>query len=79
MKVKPKVEKHFCVSKQVLTTWKIDEEMLRGEPLAAVVGNYSPELEELKGQKNIYFAEKKYAGGILEAIEKYDFIEKAKK
>jgi sucrose-phosphate synthase len=55
-----------------------DEEMLRGEPLAAVVGNYSPELEELKGQKNIYFAEKKYAGGILEAIEKYDFIEKAK-
>ena len=55
-----------------------DEEMLRGEPLAAVVGNYSPELEELKGQKNIYFAEKKYAGGILEAIEKYDFIEKAR-
>jgi sucrose-phosphate synthase len=55
-----------------------DEEMLRGEPLAAVVGNYSPELEELKGQKNIYFAEKKYAGGILEAIEKYDFIDKAK-
>jgi sucrose-phosphate synthase len=56
-----------------------DEEMLRGEPLAAAVGNYSPELEKLKGQKNIYFAEKKYAGGILEAIEKYDFIEKAKK
>jgi sucrose-phosphate synthase len=53
--------------------------MLRGEPLAAVVGNYSPELEELKGQKNIYFAKKKYAGGILEAIEKYNFIEKAKK
>ena len=55
-----------------------DEEMLRGEPLAVVVGNYSPELEKLKEQKNIYFAEKKYAGGILEAIEKYDFIEKAK-
>ena len=55
-----------------------DEEMLRGEPLAAVVGNYSPELEELKRQKNIYFAEIKYAGGILEAIEKYDFIEKAR-
>lgn len=56
-----------------------DEEMLRGEPLAAVVGNYSPELEKLKEQKNIYFAEKKYAGGILEAIEKYDFIEKVQK
>lgn len=56
-----------------------DEEMLRGEPLAVVVGNYSPELEKLKEQKNIYFAEKKYAGGILEAIEKYDFIEKVQK
>jgi len=56
-----------------------DEEMLRGEPLAAVVGNYSPELEKLKEQENIYFAEKKYAGGILEAIEKYDFIEKVQK
>jgi len=30
-------------------------------------------------QKNIYFAEKKYAGGILEAIEKCDFIEKVQK
>ena len=30
-----------------------------------------------KEQKNIYFAGKKYVGGILEAIEKYDFIEKA--
>jgi sucrose-phosphate synthase len=56
-----------------------DEEMLRGEPLAAVVGNYSPELDKLKGRKNIYFAEKGYAGGILEAIDRYNFIETAKK
>jgi sucrose-phosphate synthase len=56
-----------------------DEEMLRGEPLAAVVGNYSPELEKLKGRKNIYFAEQKFAGGILEAIDRYNFIETAKK
>lgn len=55
-----------------------DEEMLRGEPLAAVVGNYSPELEKLKGRKNIYFAEKEYAGGILEALEQYNFFETAK-
>ena len=55
-----------------------DEEMLRGEPLAAVVGNYSPELEKLKGRKNIYFAKQKYAGGILEAIDRYNFIETAK-
>jgi sucrose-phosphate synthase len=56
-----------------------DEEMLRGEPLAAVVGNYSPELNKLKGRKKIYFAEKEYAGGILEAIHRYNFIETAKK
>ncbi|MGD2028446.1 MAG: HAD-IIB family hydrolase [Desulfobacterales bacterium] len=56
-----------------------DEEMLRGEPLAAVVGNYSPELNKLKGRKKIYFAEKEYAGGILEAINRYNFIETAKK
>ena len=56
-----------------------DEEMLRGEPLAAVVGNYSPELKKLKGRKNIYFAKEKYAGGILEAIGRYNFIEVSKK
>ena len=56
-----------------------DEEMLRGEPLAAVVGNYSSELNKLKGRKNIYFAGKEYAGGILEAIDRYNFIETAKK
>ncbi len=54
-----------------------DEEMLRGEPLAVVVGNYSRELESLKGGKNIYFAKKKYAGGIIEAFNHYNFIEKA--
>jgi sucrose-phosphate synthase len=55
-----------------------DEEMLRGEPLAVVVGNYRKELEKLKGARNIYFAESEYAGGILEGIEKYQFIEKAR-
>ncbi len=55
-----------------------DEEMLRGEPLAVVVGNYSGELERLKGGKNIYFAKRKYAGGIIEAIGRYRFIEKAR-
>jgi sucrose-phosphate synthase len=54
-----------------------DEEMLRGDPLAVVVGNYSPELEMLKGQRNIYFAKEKYVGGILEAIQHYKFLEKA--
>ncbi|MGB9440450.1 MAG: HAD family hydrolase [Desulfobacterales bacterium] len=30
-----------------------DEEMLRGEPLGVVVGNYSPELKKLKGIRGI--------------------------
>lgn len=42
-----------------------DEEMLKGEPMAVVVGNYEEELEKLKGSKNVYFAEGNYAGGIL--------------
>ena len=55
-----------------------DEEMLRGEPLAVVVGNYKKELEKLKGARNVYFAKSEYAGGILEGIEKYGFIKKAR-
>ncbi len=51
-----------------------DEEMLRGEPRAVVVGNYSPELKKLKGLRNIYFAKRTYAGGILEAMDHYRFI-----
>jgi sucrose-phosphate synthase len=54
-----------------------DEEMLRGEPLGVVVGNYSPELKKLKGIRSIYFAKQEYSGGILEGIERYQFIKKA--
>ena len=55
-----------------------DEEMLRGEPLAVVVGNYSHELKALKGSRNVFFANKPCAGGILEGLYRYNFIEKAK-
>ncbi|MCU0844046.1 MAG: HAD-IIB family hydrolase [Spirochaetes bacterium] len=55
-----------------------DEEMLRGDLLGVVVGNYSPELEKLRGLRNIYFAREKCAGGILEGIGRYRFIEKTK-
>jgi sucrose-phosphate synthase len=51
-----------------------DEEMLKGDPRAVVVGNYSSELEKLRGRRNIYFAHRHGAGGILEAIEHYDFL-----
>jgi sucrose-phosphate synthase len=56
-----------------------DEEMLRGEPLGVVVGNYSRELERLKGVRNIFFAKEPCAGGILEGINRYHFIDQVKK
>ena len=55
-----------------------DEEMLRGEPLGVVVGNYSHELDAIKKSRNIYFARRSCAAGILEGIERYRFIEKTK-
>jgi sucrose-phosphate synthase len=55
-----------------------DEEMLRGEPMGIVVGNYSEELEKLRGRNRIYFAKKECAGGILEGIDHYRFHRKAK-
>jgi sucrose-phosphate synthase len=51
-----------------------DEEMLRGNTLGLVVGNYSPELTRLKGRERVYFAEGKYAWGILEGMQFYDFL-----
>ncbi|WP_022667565.1 HAD-IIB family hydrolase [Desulfospira joergensenii] len=55
-----------------------DAEMLKGEPRGVVVGNYSPELEELKTRRRIYFAKKTYAGGMMEGMDHYGFIRKAK-
>jgi sucrose-phosphate synthase len=56
-----------------------DEEMLRGEPLAVVVGNYREELEPLKGAKHVYFAKESFAGGIIEGISHYHFIENVRR
>jgi sucrose-phosphate synthase len=55
-----------------------DEEMLRGDPLAVVVGNYSHELNELKGSRNVFFAKAHCAGGIIEGLKHYRFIEGSK-
>jgi sucrose-phosphate synthase len=51
-----------------------DEEMLRGEPRAVVVGNFSHELKRLKGSRNIFFAKSYCAGGIMEGLQHYRFI-----
>lgn len=52
-----------------------DESMLAGNTLAAVVGNYSPEIEKFRSYPKIYFAQGHYAWGILEALDHYDFFE----
>ncbi len=51
-----------------------DSEMLKGDLLGVVVANYSSELESLKGQNRVYFANRKYAGGIVDGIDHYHFL-----
>ncbi len=51
-----------------------DEEMLAGNTLGVVVGNYSRELEKLRKFPRIYFAESHHAAGILEGMDYYDFL-----
>lgn len=52
-----------------------DEDMMRGNTLAVVVGNrHYEELSQLIDQERIYFADQPHASGILEAIEHYDFF-----
>ncbi len=54
-----------------------DEEMLKGDLLGVVVGNYSNELEELRGGKRIYFSKIHYAGGIIDGVKHYNFLKRA--
>ncbi len=51
-----------------------DIEMLTGNTLAVVVGNYDPELEQLRDHPRVYFAEGCHARGIIEGIQHYDFF-----
>ena len=53
-----------------------DEEMLAGNTLGVVVGNYSPELEKLRKYPRVYFAEATHARGIMEGISYYNFLDK---
>ena len=56
-----------------------DEDMMRGNTLAVVVGNrHHEELSQLDDQDSIYFASQKHAYGILEAIDHYDFFNECK-
>ena len=53
-----------------------DEDLMRGNTLAVVVANrHSEELSDLAEIERIYFANKPYADGIMEALEHYDFFQ----
>jgi sucrose-phosphate synthase len=52
-----------------------DEDMMRGNTLAVVVANrHHEELSGLRDTESIYFAQRPFAAGILEAIDHYDFF-----
>jgi len=51
-----------------------DEDMLIGNTCGLVVGNYSDELEKLKGRPKIYFSPRKYSAGIIDGLKHYGFI-----
>jgi len=52
-----------------------DEDMMRGNTLAVVVGNRAhEELSQLSEQESIYFTGQPHAAGIIEAIDHYDFF-----
>ncbi len=52
-----------------------DEDMMRGNTKSVVVANrHHEELSELTDIESIYYADKPFAAGILQAIEHYDFF-----
>lgn len=53
-----------------------DEEMLAGNTLGVVVGNYSKELEKLRRYPRVYFADAHHARGIIEGVHYYNFLDK---
>ncbi len=56
-----------------------DEDMMRGNTKSVVVANrHHEELSDLVKGENIFFADKPFAAGILQAIEYYDFFRDCK-
>lgn len=51
-----------------------DAEMLRGDTVGVVVGNYSKELESFRSSRKVFFANEECAGGILEGIKHFGFL-----
>ena len=57
-----------------------DEDMMRGNTLSVVVKNrHKEELSNLTDIEPIYFSEEKFAAGILDGIDYYDFFSRCEK
>ncbi|MBZ0256939.1 HAD family hydrolase, partial [bacterium] len=56
-----------------------DEDMLKNPCLSVVVSNYSKELEPLRNNPTVYFADGEYAAGILEGMDHFEFFGEIKK
>lgn len=53
-----------------------DEDMIRGNAMAVVVANrHDEELSELVDLERVYFSERAHAGGLIDAIGHYGFLE----
>jgi sucrose-phosphate synthase len=52
-----------------------DADMLSGDHLGVVVGNHTPDIEDLAGAPRVHFAEGEFAWGILDGIAAYDFFD----
>jgi sucrose-phosphate synthase len=67
----------FCLEKTLVSgVTGADADMLRGNTLGVVVDNqHLDELSCLSDIDNIHFSKRPYAGGILEAIEHYHFLD----
>jgi len=52
-----------------------DEDMMRGNPLSAVIANpHAGELSHLADVERVYFSKGEHARGVVEAIDYYDFF-----
>ncbi|MBU0675022.1 MAG: HAD-IIB family hydrolase [Proteobacteria bacterium] len=51
-----------------------DEDMLLGQARGLVVGNYSEELEKLKGKPRVYFSKENYAAGIIDGLQHFGLV-----
>lgn len=52
-----------------------DEDMIMSSGRGLVVGNYTDELDKLRNRSNVYFSDADYAGGIIDGLRYYGFIQ----